>query len=124
MVMVALAFGACGDDSGAGDNATTTSAAPAGTAVSSTAASTLACETVGFTPNSEDAASDIRATGLPCDEARAFVMVAGRQTSSGGPSQVEVQGYKCERTRQEQEPLPRSFYECTNNSKKVSFVRS
>jgi len=82
------------------------------------------CESVGFTPNSEDAASEIEATGLPCDEARQFVRRAGAQTSSGGPDQVTVDGYNCVRTSYKDEPLPRSAYECKNGAKRVTFVRS
>ena len=85
---------------------------------------TLQCGMVGFTPNSEDAASQITATGLSCDEAEAFVRVAGERTSSGGPDSLEVSGYRCVRTSSEQEPLPVSRYECTNGSKKVTFTRS
>ncbi|MGH9267795.1 MAG: hypothetical protein ACRD0D_06425, partial [Acidimicrobiales bacterium] len=57
--------------------ATTTTTQAASTTVSpkTTAAGggTAACETVGFTPNTEDAASSITATGVSCAEARAFV---------------------------------------------------
>ena len=79
---------------------------------------------VGFTPNSEDAASEITATGLSCGEATAFVRVAGEQTSSGGPDSLEVEGYRCRRTGSEQDPLPLSRYECTNGERKVTFTRS
>ena len=85
---------------------------------------TARCNTVGFTPDSEDAASDITATGLSCDEAEAFVRVAGTRTSSGGPDHVEVSGYRCVRTGREEDPLPVSRYECTNGAKKVTFLRS
>jgi len=88
------------------------------------AAQTLDCQPVPFTPNSEDLASDIKATGLTCAEAEAFVRIAGRQTSSGGPAELDVEGYHCVRTRTVQEPLPRAFYECTSGAKKVTFVRS
>jgi len=97
------------------------------TPVPSTAATgpgPLRCETVAFTPNSEDAASDVMATGLSCADAEAFVRVAGERTSSGGPQELDISGYHCVRTRSEQDPLPQAFYECTNGSKKVTFVRS
>ncbi len=131
---------ACGVVGGGGSTATTT--APAGgvttttvapastttTRVGSTttarAAATLDCQTIGFTPNSEDAASSVKATGLSCAEAEAFVRVAGRQTSSGGPAQVTVEGYSCVRVRSVQEPLPQAFYECTSGTRKVTFTRS
>ena len=117
---------------GAAGGATTTTAGPASTtttrAGSTTtaraAAATLDCQTIGFTPNSEDAASSVKATGLSCAEAEAFVRIAGRQTSSGGPAQVTVEGYRCVRVRSVQEPIPQAFYECTNGAKKVTFTRS
>lgn len=107
---------------------TTTAATSTQPSVSTTSTSsvrtTAKCRTVGFTPNSEDAASSIEATGLSCDEAEAFVRIAGRRTSSGGPQELDVEGFHCERTRTEQEPLPQAFYECTSGTKKVTFVRS
>lgn len=128
MAILGLGLVACADDDdteAAGPTVTTTATTVATTgATSTTVAPTLECLTVGFTPNSEDAASDVRATGLTCADAEAFVAVAGRQTSSGGPAEVDVEGYRCVRTRSEQDPLPRSFYECTSGSRTVTFVRS
>lgn len=131
ILVIGLGLVSCSDDADTVEDAapstTTTALATTTTAPAATttrAAATMECDTVGFTPNSEDAASEIRATGLTCDEARTFVGVAGRRTSSGGPPQVDVAGYRCVRTRTEQEPLPRSFYECTNGMRKVTFVRS
>ena len=131
---------ACGVVGGGGSTATTaapaggptsTTAAPASTATTragstttARAGATLDCQTIGFTPNSEDAASSVKATGLSCAEAEAFVRIAGRQTSSGGPAQVTVEGYRCERVRSVQDPLPQAFYECTSGTKKVTFTRS
>jgi len=139
LAIIALALVSCGDEdepdavgtsttAAAGPTTTTaaqrptTTTPPAGS--TTTVPVTLECQTVGFTPATEDAASDIRATGLSCDEAEAFVEVAGRRTSSGGPPEVDVEGYHCVLTRSEQDPLPRAFYECTNDSKTVTFVRS
>lgn len=145
MIVVGLALVSCGDDaettttdttaatvttSTAGPGGTTTAppttnAAPTTAPRSTTAVpATLECQTVGFTPNSEDAASDVRATGLSCDEAEAFVRSAGMVTSSGGPQEVEVEGFRCVRTLVQEEPLPRSSYECTNGDRTVTFVRS
>ena len=116
---------------GASDTTSTTAEAPgsttttrAGSTTTARAAATLNCQTIGFTPNSEDAASSVTATGLSCAEAEAFVRIAGRQTSSGGPAQVTVEGYNCVRVRSVQEPLPQAFYECTSGTKKVTFTRS
>jgi Cu-Zn family superoxide dismutase len=102
--------------------ATTTTRA--GSTTTARAAGTLNCQTIAFTPNSEDAASSVTATGLSCAEAEAFVRIAGRQTSSGGPAQVTVEGYRCVRVRSVQDPLPQAFYECTSGTKKVTFTRS
>ena len=85
----------------------------------------LRCGMVGFTPNSEDAASDITVTtGSSCDAARAFVEVAGTRTSSGGPEQLDVEGYHCVRTESAEDPLPRSTYRCTRGTTVITFVRS
>lgn len=126
-----LLLGGCGDDDDPDDatttttsSAVTTSAAAPLTTSTSPVAATAKCQSVPFTPNSEDLASDIEATGLSCDEAEAFVGVAGKRTSSGGPAELDVQGFHCERTRTEEDPLPRAYYECISGTKKVTFVRS
>ena len=83
------------------------------------------CGMVGFTPNSEDVAARITATrDLSCDAARAFVEVAGRQTSSGGPQEVDVDGFHCVRTESSDDPLPTSTYRCTKGDAAITFVRS
>jgi hypothetical protein len=85
----------------------------------------LQCGTVGFTPDSEDAASDITVTtGTSCDAARAFVEAAGHRTSSGGPDGVVVDGYRCVRTEAAEDPLPRSNYRCTEGATVITFVRT
>lgn len=93
---------------------TTTTAAPV----------TSRCQTVAFTPASEDAASDVTATGLACDEAEAFVRLAGARTSSGGPPELDVEGWHCVRTGSEEDPLPQASYECRSGARIVTFVRS
>lgn len=126
-----LLLAGCGDDDDPDDGATattssavTTSTTAPSTTSMSPAPATAKCRSVPFTPNSEDLASDIEATGLACDEAEAFVRVAGQRTSSGGPAELDVEGFHCERTRTEQDPLPRAYYECVSGTKKVTFVRS
>ena len=141
VVGMALALGACGDDeptatpTSSSSVATTTTTAPAtaattATTTSATVASTTTarvtsnCASVGFTPNSEDVASSVTATGLSCAEAEAFVRVAGTKTSALGPQAVDVDGYHCVATGTLEEPLPRTSYTCTNGPKTVTFVRS
>ncbi|MDQ4132093.1 MAG: hypothetical protein M3179_02550 [Actinomycetota bacterium] len=109
--------------------ATTSTGRPGGTkpgrAPTTTAAPrTLDCGTVAFTPQSEDAASQIKATGLSCAEAQSVVRVVGEQTSAGGPAALDAQGYHCVRTGGQEDPLPQAFYECTKGSQKITFVRS
>lgn len=103
---------------------TTPAPAPSETTATAPPGRTVECGTVGFTPNSEDAASDITATGLDCAEARAFVEQAGRRTSSGGPAALEVAGFRCVRTRAEEDPLPVAHYRCTSGDRTVTFARS
>jgi hypothetical protein len=135
---VGLLFAACGDSDDVGtaspDSTTTTSleattstSAPTSTTVAETTTTvreTLDCESIAFTPNSEDGASDVTATGLSCEEAEAFVRIAGQQTSSGGPDEVDVEGFHCARVDSAEDPLPFSSYECTSGSKVVTFTRS
>lgn len=125
VALVLLVAAACGDNPTPTTAGSTTSTdVSTSTSQPVTQPVTLRCETVGFTPNSEDAASDITATGLSCDEAEAFVRIAGERTSSGGPDRLDVSGFRCVRTGGEQDPLPTSRYECTNGNEKVTFVRS
>lgn len=139
LTMLGCMLSSCGDDPGPGSAGVTTSSLASttttqppseltsttlATSTATTTPVTLRCATVGFTPNSEDAASDVTATGLSCRDAEAFVRIAGARTSSGGPAELDVSGYHCVRTRSEQDPLPQAFYECTSGPKKVTFVRS
>ncbi len=135
MAVLALALAACGDDAEPEAALTTTTKAVAAVQAVTTTTNrapvattigpaTSSCEPVGFTPDSEDVASDIRATGLSCAAASAFVRAAGQVTSSGGPQEVHVEGYHCVRTATYEEPLPRSSYECTDGARTVTFVRS
>jgi hypothetical protein len=123
LALLVLVYGACGDDT-----ADTSTAASVTTSTTTSTTSTVdarpaRCETVVFTPQSEDGAFDIEATGLPCSEAEELVRRAGSRTSSGGPPSVTVDGFRCVLVRTEDDPLPRGFYECTDGPKKVTYVR-
>jgi hypothetical protein len=117
--VLVLSLLACSDEGDPSVATTTTT-----TSTTAAAPTTVSCETVAFTPNSEDAASSITATGLDCDEAEAFVRIAGAQTSSGGPREVEVDGYRCVQTSTTEDPLPQAAYECTSGDKTITFVRT
>ncbi|HEX2274631.1 MAG TPA: hypothetical protein VHG90_12230 [Acidimicrobiales bacterium] len=82
------------------------------------------CRNVAFSPQSEDAASSIVATGLPCDKAETFVRRLGPMVSANGPARTELDGFQCVLTRHEEDPIPQGFYECTNGSIRITFVRS
>ncbi len=82
------------------------------------------CTTVGFTPNSDDVASSIVATGLSCEEAEAFVRKIGPSVGPFGPARIELDGFECVLTRTDDVELPHGFFECTSGSKRISFVRS
>jgi uncharacterized cupin superfamily protein len=69
-------------------------------------------------------ASDVRATGVSCEEAESLVRAAGARTSSGGPQQLTVEGYRCVLTRSQQDPIPAAHYECTDGERRVTFVRT
>ena len=124
---MAVVLAGCADDtdSASTPETTTTSATTISSTASTTTAPpvTLKCQSIGFTPNTEDGAFDVMATGLSCADAEAFVRIAGARTSSGGPQSLSVEGYRCVLARSEQEPLPQAFYDCTSGSRKVTFVR-
>lgn len=120
MLALAVAMALVGCGGGENDGA----AGGAGSTVPSSAPTRLDCQPIAFTPNSEDAASSVTATGLTCAEAEAFVRLAGRRTSSGGPAQVDVEGFRCVRVRSVVDPLPQAFYECTSGARTVTFTRS
>lgn len=145
--LLVIALAACSDDDDgvatdttAGTSNATTSRSAATSSTTAVAGSTsttigsssstaaegtpLECGTVGFTPNSEDAASSITVSGGTCDEAKAFVEVAGTLTSSGGPASVDVRGYRCVRTRSVDDPLPAATYSCTRAGTTITFVRT
>ena len=92
--------------------------------VAGRASEPLECGMVGFTPNSEDVAGAITARGTTCEEALRFVELAGRETSSGGPQEVDVDGYHCIRTASTEDPLPVSSYRCTKGTITITFDRS
>ena len=64
------------------------------------------CGQVNFTPNSDDVAAQIRATGLTCGLARDFV-----QDSEGRPGR-RFRGFTCTSTAVE-DALPYRRYRCT-----------
>ena len=71
-------------------------------------ASTKRCANVAFTPNSDDLAANIEATGLTCGLARDFI-----RDSAGRPG-ARFRGFRCTRSSQPNpQALPYTRYRCT-----------
>ncbi len=92
--------------------------APASAFASAAAAETRACADVAFTPASDDVAAAVRARGVTCAVARAFI-----RSSDGHPS-ARHRGYACTRTVVDiPEVLPHSRYDCRRGERRVTWKR-
>ncbi len=79
---------------------------------------TRSCGQIGFTPNSEDMAAKIRATGLTCGLARDFV-----RDSEGRPVE-RFRGLRCASTDVENpEGLPYTRYRCVGDGDVIRWRR-
>ena len=79
---------------------------------------TRACGQVAFTPNSDDVAARIRATGLTCGLARDFV-----RDSKGRPGD-RFRGFRCTRSAVENpEGLPYTRYRCVGDGDVIRWRR-
>ena len=83
----------------------------------SSAASTKKCTQVAFTPNSDDTAAEIRATGLTCGLARDFV-----RDSEGRPGK-RFRGFACTRAQVDGGELPYTRYRCIGAGDVISWRR-
>lgn len=92
-------------------------AVPAASAHS--AAPVKRCASVSFTPASEDLAVEIRATGVSCAFARAFI-----RDSNGRPAR-SYRGFTCARHRvsEREATLQHTRYRCTRASKTIRWKR-
>jgi len=68
---------------------------------------TRSCGQVNFTPNSDDLAANVQATGLTCGLARDFV-----RDSRGRPG-ASFRGFRCTRTPGPPDSLPYTRFRCT-----------
>ena len=84
------------------------------------------CGSIGFTPNSEDAASAIVAENMTCEEARALVQTVGAALGAvSGPDMFESGNFVCLRTARDESVLPTSTFQCTSSGgRRVSFIRT
>lgn len=127
-----LVLSGCGggdQETSAGAQATSPSTTVKSTTTSAPATTTTVptCANVGFSSNTDDRASDMKATGLSCTEAEALVRSVGPQVKGdGGPARVEADGFVCVRVsaRAGDHGPPSAIFECTSGTKKVTFVRT
>jgi hypothetical protein len=129
LAAAALLLGGCSDGDGdVATGSTTSTTAIVATPTSSASVGTGGrCADQNFTPNSEDIASAIVATGLSCAEAEAFVRRVGPLVgATGGPAGIEVGGFACARTGQDDGAygIPSADYECTDGARTVTFHRT
>ena len=124
-------LGGCSDDGDDSTAAPTTAAAVTGPGSTATTATATAgpsqCADQAFTPNTEDGASDIVATGLPCAEAEPLVRRIGPLVAAiGGPAEIEIAGYACVRTSQDDgaQGIPSADFRCTSGAQAISFHRT
>ncbi len=83
------------------------------------------CHKVEFSPASNNLAVDIRAYGVPCEEAEAVVReVGGPLGPINGDPQGEARGFTCVRIAEDETYLPSATYECTRGGERITFVRT
>lgn len=84
----------------------------------------LDCPEMVFNENGEDAAYNVVATGLSCEEANGFIKKVHDTLTAVGPAEADLEGFHCVRTGTEEFGMPSSDYRCTTGAKKVTFARS
>jgi hypothetical protein len=91
-----------------------------------TGTSATPCADVVFSPNSENMASGIVATGFAsCADAEAFVRRVGVQLRAvGGPAELQVDNFACARTAESDRALPSADYRCSSGLQTVYFHRT
>ena len=82
------------------------------------------CPPIGFTPNSDDVAGDITATGLDCTEASALVRRAREQHDPvTGRRFFVLPPYSCRATRQDT-ALESTAYRCDDGARRVTWNKT
>ncbi len=83
------------------------------------------CEGAVFFGPGEDAAGEIYADGLSCEEAKAFLQAHAEPTGAmNGAAHIEADGFSCDRTGSSDRFLPRSNYKCTRGDRTIFFIRT
>ena len=97
----------------------------AGAPASADAAS-LSCGSIGWTPNSDDGAFDIRARDVGCRKARRVARAAKPYGPSGEPGttfRYRARGFRCVGTERDT-ALPSIRFSCRRDSARVTFSRT
>ena len=82
------------------------------------------CPVIGFTPNSDDVAADITATGVDCAEATALVRRAReRHDPVTGPRFFHLPPYICRAARQDT-ALESTAYRCDDGARRVTWSKT
>lgn len=85
---------------------------------------TAECPDIHFAPNSDNVAGDIKATGIGCTEASAFVRKVAREHNFySGPRTFELDGFACRVVLDETE-LPEGHYTCVSAGATVTWVKT
>lgn len=120
-LLAAAVAGCGGDDSG---SVTAPPVTPAGTGT--TAAPTTAtatgpqdCGQVVFTPNSDNGAFAVQATGVSCETARAVAAAAENRSGS-----YAAEGFDCKGIADETAALASTAWTCTNDGARITFATS
>jgi hypothetical protein len=82
------------------------------------------CPPVGFTPNSDDVATDLTATGLDCTEASALVRRARQEHDPvTGPRFFRLDPFTCRAVRQTT-TLESTAYRCDDGARRVTWTKT
>jgi hypothetical protein len=89
------------------------------------AARPIACGDIAFSPNSDDMATNIVATGVSCAEATDLVRtVRGQHNFVDGPRAFTAAGWACTVSTDTASPVPVGHYRCSRGDSSVSWDKT
>lgn len=107
----------------AGTSGTTPTTSP--TSTQPTAARPIVCGDIAFSPNSDDMATNIVATGVSCAEATDLVRtVRGQHNFVDGPRAFTAAGWGCTVSTDTASPMPVGHYRCSRGDSSVSWDKT
>ena len=81
------------------------------------------CGDVGFTPQTDDGAFNIVATGVSCERARRVAAIT-RNRRYADPLSYEADGFSCTGARVPNDGLPGVNWRCTRSGDTITFTRN